>query len=111
MTATPADVAAMLRGIRHHHQAISASAVETLLHIATGADCSAELCRRMGVVRQTANRNVAHLIGRGRIGKGRARSRLGLVQRSKHPDRPGFRLELTPDGRELIASTFGLAER
>lgn len=107
MSATPADVAAMLRGIRHHHQAISASAVETLLHIATGADCSAELCRRMGVVRQTANRNVAHLIGRGRIGKGRARSRLGLVQRSKHPDRKGFRLELTENGRELLASTFG----
>lgn len=107
MSATPADVAAMLRGIRAHHQAISASAVETLLHVATGADCSAELCRRMGVVRQTVNRNLQHLVGRGQIGKGRVRSRLGLVQRSKHPDRKGFRLELTENGRELLASTFG----
>lgn len=110
MSATPADVAAMLRGIRAHHQAISASAVETLLHVATGADCSAELCRRMGVVRQTVNRNLQHLVGRGQIGKGRVRSRLGLVQRSKHPDRKGFRLELTENGRELLASTFGSFE-
>jgi DNA-binding MarR family transcriptional regulator len=107
MSATPADVAALLRGIRTHHHSLSASAVEVLLHIGTGADCSAELCRRMGVVRQSVNRSVAQLIGRGSIGKRRSRSRLGLVQRSKHPDHKGFRLELTENGRELLASTFG----
>jgi DNA-binding MarR family transcriptional regulator len=97
----------MLRGIRTHHPCLTASAVETLLHIALGADCSAELSERTGVARQTINRNIVHLIGRGRVGKARIRSNLGLVERSKHPDRNGFRLQLSQNGRELIVSTFG----
>ncbi len=64
----------------------------------------------MGVARQTVNRHLAYLVGRGRIGTKHIKSRMGLVQRSKHPDRTGFRLELTPDGKELITSTFGLFE-
>lgn len=106
MSATPADVAAMIRGIRCAQPQISAAAVEALLRIASGADSALELHQQMGMSRSQAERLVLTLCGRGTTGIKARHSNLRLIERAKHPHRSGFKLALTENGRDLIASTF-----
>lgn len=106
MTGTPADVAAMIRGIRAAQPYLSAAAVEALLRIASGADSAPELHRQMGMSISQAERLVLTLCGRGTTGKTARTSNLRLVERTRHPHKSGFRLALTDNGRSLIASTF-----
>ncbi len=106
MSATPADVAAMIRGIRAAQPYLSAAAVEALLRIASGADSAPELHRQMGMSISQAERLVLTLCGRGTTGIKARRSNLRLIERTKHPHKSGFRLALTSNGRDLIASTF-----
>lgn len=111
MSATPADVAAMIGGIRAAQPAISAAAIEALMHISAGADCREELLRRMKTDRSRVTRIVNQLTGRGSLGARPQRSKLRLVHKRKHPDRPGFQLLLTEEGQALMSSTFALNRR
>ena len=104
--ATPAEVAAMLGGIRAAQPRIGASSVEALLHIATGADSSTALQQRMGLDRSSVSRIVSQLTGRGTVGRTAVHSNLRLVQRRVHPHKRGTQLSLTPEGRELLELTF-----
>lgn len=112
MNATPANLCALFRGMREATSetgGLGISAVEALFHIATGADNTKELERRMGLTKTSVGRTVCRLCGRGAVTKGRqVHKPLGLIQRTKHPHIKGaFLLELSEDGRALIASTFG----
>jgi hypothetical protein len=96
----------MIRGIRAAQPYLSAAAVEALLRIASGADSAPELHRQMGMSISQAERLVLILCGRGTTGIKARRSNLRLIERTRHPHKSGFRLALTQNGRDLIASTF-----
>lgn len=105
---TPDAIAALLGGIRIVEPNASVSHVEALMHIATGADCAVELSRRMFLSERQARDLALELCGRGRLGKTGRASRLHLIDRRRHPDRPTrtLGLLLSANGRELIAATF-----
>lgn len=105
-TGTPADVAAMICGIRTAQPYLSAAAVEALLRIASGTNNMPELHRQMGMSISQADRLVLILCGRGTTGITARPSNLRLIERTRHPHKSGFRLSLTENGRSLIASTF-----
>lgn len=105
---SPRQVAEMIGGIRTAQPAISAAAVETLLHVASGADCGAALQERMRISRSQVNRTLSQLSGRGTIGKTGTTSNLRLVEKRKHPHRRGMQITLSRNGSDLISSTFGL---
>ena len=106
---TPADVARMIGGIRAAQPKLGAAAIEAFCHIASGADCSADLLERMVITRGGLSKALNMLTGRGALGvKNPKVSSLRLVYRRRHPDRPGSQLLLTDNGRELISSTFAL---
>jgi hypothetical protein len=107
MSGKPQDVAAMIAGIRAVRPAISAGSIEVLLLVASGIDSSADLQSAMRSNRQYVNRCLSLLTGRGRVGQRALRSDLSLVQRRRHPHRRGFALELTQNGADLVAATFG----
>lgn len=114
----PADVAALLKGIRcvfREHMKTTGRhvghpplvAAEALLWIAGGIDHGSDLAKAMGMDASTANRTIALLRGRTRWREGKAMpSPFGLVELRSHPHRRGYQLLLTPDGTRLIASTF-----
>jgi DNA-binding MarR family transcriptional regulator len=103
---TPADVAALIGGIRAAQPHIGASSIEALFHIAGGADCTAELLERMQITRTGRVKSINMLTGRGCIGRNARFSKLRLVHRRKHPHRRGTQLLLTDEGLALISSTF-----
>lgn len=105
---SPAQVAALIGGIRTAQPGIRASAIEALLLIASGVDSAAELQRRMQIDPSSAGRIVSQLTGRGTLGRSSHRSNLRLVQRRRHPHRRGMQLALTAEARTLISSTFAL---
>ena len=112
-TQTIERVAAMLQGLRRASKRCSKDtgipvvAVETLLHIADGADSIAEIRRRTGLHHNSVYRLITMLRGRGRLADGKwIESVIGLVTVTRHPHRRGYRISLTPDAQELIDSTF-----
>lgn len=105
---TPAEVAAIIGGIRKAQPHIGASSIEALFHIAGGADCTAELLQKMQITPTGLTKSVNMLTGRGCIGRDTRKTRLRLVYRRKHPDRRGTQLMLTEEGKALLSSTFAL---
>jgi hypothetical protein len=103
---SPENVAAMIRGIRAAQPVIGAAAVEALLWIASGVDCAADLAVATGLDPGHTRKVVNLLCGRGTLGKAGRRSSLRLVERRKHPHRPGFQLALSQNGLDLISHTF-----
>lgn len=112
MTA-PADVAAMLGGLRQasvrsrFDAGLPVVAVEALLWVAAGVDHLSDLQERMGLTPSQASRTLSLLRGRGRLHNGRwVESRVGLVQVTAHPHRRGYRISLSENAKSLLKATF-----
>ena len=110
---TPQAVAGMLGGLRQasvrsrFDAGIPLVAVEALLWIASGIDNVPELQQQMGLSSGQASRTLSLLRGRGRLEHGKwIESPIGLVRVSSHPHRPGYRIQLTDEALQLVASTF-----
>lgn len=106
MSTTAGSVAALIGGIRSAQPGISAAAIEALLLVADGADCTAELRQRMQMDRSTATRIVGLLTGRGSLGQRGRASKLRLVERRRHPHRRGAQLLLSAEAVQLLESAL-----
>jgi DNA-binding MarR family transcriptional regulator len=109
----PADVAGLLAGLRKASKrarfdaGIPLVAAEALLWIAAGIDNLPDLQRHMGLSPAQGSRTLSLLRGRGRLEHGKwIESPIGLVQVSAHPHRRGYRIQLTEEAQQLLASTF-----
>lgn len=106
-------VAGLLGGIRqvhrlHRKDSPSIALAEVFLWIAAGIDHRSELARVSGLHISEVKRLVATLTGRGGYRAGRHQaSAFGLVVQRPHPHRRGQQLLLSPDGTDLVSSTFG----
>lgn len=110
---TPQKVAGLLGGLRQasvrsrFDGGLPLVAAEALLWIASGIDNVPDLQRQMGLSSGQASRTLSLLRGRGRLEHGRwVESPIGLVRVSSHPHRRGYRIQLTDEALQLIASTF-----
>lgn len=109
---TPAKVAGMLAGMRQaaktaRSQAMHPAVPEVLLWIAAGVDHRQELVKVSGLSDREVRRICHTLCGKGyKQGGVYADSAFRLVKVRPHPHRRGEQLALTPEGKDLISSTF-----
>lgn len=104
---TPASLADWLAAIRTAQPTLSITAVEVLLRVADGADCTSDLHQAIpGVDRSTLIRTLSILKGRSTWVQGRWREHpLQLLQTRPHPHIKGaLHYSLSPNGRALCDS-------
>lgn len=104
---TPTALADWLAAIRTAQPTLSVLAVEVVLRVADGIDCTRDLAQAIpGVNRTTIDRTLAQLRGRPRWKQGRwVESPLQLLQSRPHPHVPGaLHYSLSPNGQDLIRS-------
>lgn len=105
---TPQTMAGFLGWFQRPGRNVPIQAAEALLWIASGVDTLGELRQRMNAPPRTVERTLSLLRGRARYREGRwIESPYGLVTVSRHPDRRGNRIALSPEGRQLVQMYFG----
>jgi len=107
------EVARILAALRQGCHAAGGSmtlpAVEVLLLVAGGVDCSADLIKATSRDPSQITRDLGYLEGRSvsqRAGELRTASPFRLVERRKHPHRAGHQLRLAPEGIALLRPVF-----
>lgn len=104
---TPTELADWLAAIRSAQPTLPLVAVEVLLRVAEGIDCTRDLAEAMpGVHRTIIDRALAQLRGRSRWDQGHwIDSPLQLLQTRPHPHIAGaLHYSLSPNGQDLINS-------
>jgi len=102
---TPISLADWLAAIRTAQPTLPLVAVEVLLRVADGIDCTRDMAEAMpGVHRTTIDRALAQLRGRSRWDQGHwIESPLQLLQTRPHPHIAGaLHYSLSPNGRDLV---------
>lgn len=102
---TPTALADWLAAIRTAQPTLPLVAVEVLLRVADGIDCTRDLAQAIpGVDRTTLDRTLAKLRGQSRWKRdGWVDSSLQLLQARYHPHIAGaLHYSLSPEGRNLI---------
>lgn len=113
---TPEKVAGLLAGLRHagktaRTKAMHPAVPEVLLWIAAGVDHRQDLAKVSGLSDREVRRICHTLCGKGYKQCGSyVDSAYRLVETRRHPHRRGEQLVLTPDGKQLVASTFDLKQ-